>query len=281
MRERTRTRWIGLLLFASIASSIGLIVAYSTGGHPQIEGMLLGVSLGSIGVSLIAWAHGFLPGGRDVQDRGPYGPVPAEEEAAIETAEKGAGLITRRTFLFRMLVGALGSLAAAAVLPIRSLAGPRGNELVETPFARGVRLVDEDGAFIRPAGVPVGGVVTAFPETAPKAADAVALLIGMGTAYRPVPGRDGWDVDGIVAYSKLCTHLGCPVGLYDPSTRHLVCPCHQSEFDMVDGGAPAGGPATRSLPQLPLDVTTDGYLVATGDYSAPTGPGFWRLPSVE
>ena len=281
MREHTRARWIGLLLIASIAASIGLIAAYVAGGHPQIEGLLLGISLGSIGVSLIAWAHGFLPGGHDVQDRGPYGPVPAEEEAALETAEEGASLITRRRFLFRLLVGAVGSLVAAAILPIRSLAGSRGDELIETPFAAGVRLVDEAGQPIRPSEVPVGGIVTAFPETAPKAADAIALLIGLGAAYRPIPGRDGWDVDGIVAYSKLCTHLGCPVGLYDVSTRHLVCPCHQSEFDMVDGGAPTGGPATRALPQLPLDVTADGFLVATGDYSEPTGPGFWRLPSVE
>ena len=87
--------------------------------------------------------------------------------------------------------------------------------------------------------------------------------------------REGWTVDGIVAYSKLCTHVGCPVGLYQATSGLLLCPCHQSTFDVMDGAEPVFGPAARPLPQLPLDVDGDGYLIATGDFSDPVGPGFW------
>ncbi len=85
----------------------------------------------------------------------------------------------------------------------------------------------------------------------------------------------GWVVDGIVAYSKLCTHVGCPVGLYQAQEALLLCPCHQSTFDVLAGAEPIFGPAARPLPQLPLAVDDEGYLVATGDFEAPVGPGFW------
>lgn len=281
MKERTRTGWILVILFSSIAASLGLIVVYVNGANPQLEGPLLGISIGGIGISLILWAHGFLPSGDSVQEREVLEQPVAEEDAAVESAERGIGLLSRRAFLFRALLTAFGALGAALLLPIRSLAGQRGDELFKTPFATGVRLVDEDGLPIEPARVPVGGVITAFPESAPQAADAITLLIGMGSTYEPQPGREGWDVDGLVAYSKLCTHLGCPVGLYDAGTKHLICPCHQSAFDMEDGAVPTGGPATRPLPQLPLRLSEDGYLMAAGDFSEPTGPGFWRLPDVE
>jgi ubiquinol-cytochrome c reductase iron-sulfur subunit len=91
----------------------------------------------------------------------------------------------------------------------------------------------------------------------------------------PVPGREGWTVEGVVAYSKLCTHVGCPVGLYQPQIAQLLCPCHQSTFDVLDGARPIFGPAARPLPQLPLGLDGRGHLIATGDFSDPVGPGFW------
>jgi ubiquinol-cytochrome c reductase iron-sulfur subunit len=84
-----------------------------------------------------------------------------------------------------------------------------------------------------------------------------------------------WTVDGIIAYSKLCTHAGCPVGLYVQQLGELLCPCHQSVFDILAGATPVAGPAARPLPQLPIAVGADGTLVARGDFSAPVGPGYW------
>jgi ubiquinol-cytochrome c reductase iron-sulfur subunit len=140
-----------------------------------------------------------------------------------------------------------------------------------------VRVVREDGEPVRPDDLPVDGVLTVFPEGHVDAGDGPTLLIRTrrGREFRTRDGREGWTVDGIVAYSKLCTHVGCPVGLYQSEEGLLLCPCHQSTFDVYDGARPVFGPAARSLPQLPLDVDDDGYLVATGDFSDPVGPGFW------
>jgi ubiquinol-cytochrome c reductase iron-sulfur subunit len=80
----------------------------------------------------------------------------------------------------------------------------------------------------------------------------------------------------LVAFSKVCTHAGCPVGLYQAETRELFCPCHQSAFNVLKGAQPASGPATRALPQLPLGIDDDGYLIALGDFPEPVGPGFWN-----
>jgi ubiquinol-cytochrome c reductase iron-sulfur subunit len=111
--------------------------------------------------------------------------------------------------------------------------------------------------------VPAGGIATVFPEGHTNAADSATLLIRL-------PDGD------YAAYSKICTHAGCPVGLYDPVANQLFCPCHQSVFDVGDGAAPIEGPATRPLPRLPIELDEDGYLVAVSDYPEPVGPGFWN-----
>jgi ubiquinol-cytochrome c reductase iron-sulfur subunit len=142
-----------------------------------------------------------------------------------------------------------------------------------------MRLVREDGSPIRPEELTTDGLLTVWPDGHTDAADAPTLLISVdqeqADRFRSRPGREGWTVGSIVAYSKLCTHAGCPVGLYQAEIGKLLCPCHQSTFDVLDGARPVFGPAARSLPQLPLDVDDEGYLIATGDFSGPTGPGFW------
>ena len=95
----------------------------------------------------------------------------------------------------------------------------------------------------------------------------------------PGPGRENWSVDGIVAYSKICTHVGCPISLNERTTHHLLCPCHQSTFDLADSGKVVFGPAARALPQLPLAVDDEGYLVAQSDFTEPVGPSFWERDS--
>jgi ubiquinol-cytochrome c reductase iron-sulfur subunit len=138
-------------------------------------------------------------------------------------------------------------------------------------------VVQQDGTPLKPSDLSPDSVVTVWPDGHTDAADAPTLLIRTrdGQDFRPRPGREGWTVHGIVAYSKLCTHVGCPVGLYQAAEGLLLCPCHQSTFDVLDGARPVFGPAARSLPQLPLDLDDDGYLIATADFSGPVGPGFW------
>ncbi|MFD0856371.1 ubiquinol-cytochrome c reductase iron-sulfur subunit, partial [Actinomadura adrarensis] len=151
---------------------------------------------------------------------------------------------------------------------------------------RGVRLV-VDGTN-KPLKVSdfsaPGSMITVIPEGVHEDAEhplneiakAVTILINVPEdQFKPVPGRENWHVNGIVAYSKICTHVGCPAALYEQTTHHILCPCHQSTFDATDGAKVIFGPAARSLPQLPL-AEENGYLIATGDYPEPVGPSFWE-----
>jgi ubiquinol-cytochrome c reductase iron-sulfur subunit len=281
MRESPRTAGaIGVALISSALASLGLTVVYVLGGQPQAEGILLGVALGGLGVGLILWAKQFMPVGHAVQTRSLYGPTPQEREAAEDTFEAGADLMARRGFLLRLLGAAVAALGLAALFPIRSLGGSPGRTLFETAWKPGARMVTLEGRPVRPEDMGVGSVLTVYPEGHEGSADAQALLIGLEQGrYRAIPGREEWAPGGLVAFSKLCTHAGCPVGLYQPSSHQLFCPCHQSVFDVLEGAAPTQGPATRPLPQLPVSLGPDGFLAAGGDFSAPVGPGFWNRPS--
>ena len=136
-------------------------------------------------------------------------------------------------------------------------------------------MVTPESRLLRPEDVPVNTVVTVFPEGNTDAADSQTLLIHLPDGDE-APGGPEDSVEGLVAFSKVCTHAGCPVGLYQAETRELFCPCHQSVFDVLAGAEPTGGPATRPLPQLPIGVDDDGYLVARDDFPEPIGPGYWN-----
>lgn len=279
MSEKSSTRLIAALFGVSALSSIALATTYALGGQTQVEGALLGVSLGGLGAALILWARAFLPVGGQVQMRDPLEPSRDEEEEAEEAFEEGLHILDRRSFLVKMGTAAAALLGLSALFPIRSLGGRPGRELVRTAWTDGVRLVDSEGGLIAAESVEVGQVITVFPERQVGSADAVALLIRLPAGVNnPVPGREDWGVDGLVTYSKLCTHVGCPVGLYEPTAKQLFCPCHQSVFDVSSGARPIGGPATRALPQLPLAVDETGFLIARGDFSDAPGPGFWWRP---
>lgn len=259
----------------SMLGAVGLAVVYARGGQPQLEGTFLAVSLGGLGVGLILWAKRFMPHEPVVEARHPI--ASSEEDIAKFRAEfqQGEDVLTRRRLLVRTAGGAVATLGAALLFPIRSL-GPRpGKGLKETAFAEGVRLVTIDGEPVRAEGVATDSVVTVFPAGQAGAADSPTLLIRPDAPVNPRPGREDWGADGLVAYSKLCTHVGCPVGLYQAAEHQLLCPCHQSTFDVLDGARPVFGPAARSLPQLPLDIDDEGFVVAAGEFSDPPGPGFW------
>ncbi len=109
-----------------------------------------------------------------------------------------------------------------------------------------------------------------------KAKAAVLLMRLKPEQLHVSPGREDWNYAGIIAYSKICTHVGCPVALYEQITHHLLCPCHQSQFDITREAAVIFGPAKRPLPQLPITVDDEGYLIARSDFTEPVGPSFWE-----
>ena len=86
-------------------------------------------------------------------------------------------------------------------------------------------------------------------------------------------------LEGIIAFSKICSHMGCAVALYEQQTKHLLCPCHQSTFDVTRAAKVIFGPAARPLPQLDITVDGEGYLVARNPFSEPVGPSFWERDS--
>lgn len=269
---------IGACFLASTAATVGLGWVYAVGGQVQAEGALLFVALGGLSLGLGLWAKKFMPVGDFVEERHPWGSADEERELFAEDFTRGEKLLTRRGTLLKLLVGALGAFGLLALFPIRSL-GPRpGADFKRTAWRRGKRLVDEHGKPVHRDDLDTDSTLTVFPEGAPEItrAETQTMLI------RIQPGvlrRRKGTVDGYVAFSKVCTHAGCPVALYQVETHQLLCPCHQSLFDVTDGAKPVFGPATRSLPQLPLVVDGDGYLRAGGDFPNPVGPGFWDLPS--
>lgn len=269
-------RRIAVLLLMSTAAALGLAVVYIAGGQPQLEGALLGVSLTGIGVAVILWARGLSTEGTVIAERGPLSGEEEDEEAVEERIEEVTEEPGRRSVL-KLFWAAGGALALSAVFPIRSLGPAPGQALLTTAWKPGARLVDVDGRPVRVDTLEVGGTTTAFPQGAEHAGDSQIVVIRLAEGEgRPRPGREDWAPRGYIAYSKICPHVGCPVGLYQADTRELLCPCHQSTFDVLDGARPSFGPATRSLPQLPLSIDREGFLIAQADFDEPVGPGFWN-----
>jgi ubiquinol-cytochrome c reductase iron-sulfur subunit len=279
-RRRASGGYVSAIAWAfalSATASVGLTVLYALGGQPQIEGALIGVTLGSLALGFVWWGKHLLPSGPFVEEREPMASPIVERRTFEEDFVRTEAAIPRRRFLGRMLLVALGALAAAAVFPIRSLGPKPGRSLFQTAWRRGSRLVTPEGAPVAATNLPVGGVLTVFPEGHTGSADSQTVLVRVDTStLQPLPGRESWSPDGYLAYSKICTHAGCPVGLYEQSSNSLFCPCHQSVFDVLEGAKPIAGPATRPLPQLPLEIGADGFLRAQGDYIEPVGPGFWN-----
>jgi ubiquinol-cytochrome c reductase iron-sulfur subunit len=262
---------------ASMLASIGLTVVYALGGDPQIEGALLGVSLGGIAVGLVLFGHHLLPGDQFVEPRDVVPHATAERPGVEAAFEAGAEPIERRRAIAIAFVASLGLLGIAALFPIRSLGTRPGRSLFRTDWRRGRRAVTDTGRALQVSDLDLNTVVTVFPEGHEDAADSQTLLIRLPDDVAP-PGPTDWSVDGVVAFSKICTHAGCPVGLYQAETQELFCPCHQSTFSVPEGAKPTFGPATRPLPQLPIGVNEAGFIVSLSDYTEPVGPGFWNRP---
>lgn len=260
---------------------IGFAVAYVLDASTPWYGGALLLAFGGLGHGLVAWAHRLMPPGGQVEDRRHVADGEDEEQRTAEVLEAGAAGVSRRGLLGGTLTGALGATGLALVLPLGSL-GPAPHRALEHTAWGGrprPRVVDGDGRRLRPDDLAVGEMITVFPEGHLHAADAQTLLIRLPDDVQvQEPAVREVTVDGVVAYSKVCTHAGCPVGLYVAERQELFCPCHQSAFDVVAGARPTMGPAVRALPQLPLELDGDGYLVAAGDFPDAVGPGWWSRP---
>ena len=256
---------------------------YWVGGQTQWEGVFLGGGLFCIGFGLSAWGKYLLPQGPFVEQRHPMA-SPEEDRKAMTSAivDRGGIVVKRRGFLGGLLGAGMGIFGVVAAFPlIRSLGPVPGKTLDRTNWRAGSRLVDFTGRPVSVHDLEVGGALTVFPEgyldsEQDQAMDQTMLIRAGSADIVTRPGRETWGPEGYLAFSKVCTHAGCPVGLYEEQTQQLLCPCHQSLFDVLDGAVPVFGPAPRPLPQLPLVVDADGWLRAQSGYDQPVGPGFWE-----
>jgi len=255
-------------------------------------GLTFGLALFLIGAGAIQWAKKLMVDEEIIEERHPGGASPAQEAATVETwklgvAESGFG---RRKLIRRSMLGALAVVGLPAIVVLRDLGPLPGRALYHTIWAKGIRVVnDVTDRPIKPSDMIVGQLVNAAPanlaalqEESPveyqnsKAKSAVIVVRIKPSEIQTPPGRENWGVDGILCYSKICTHVGCPISLYEQTTHHVLCPCHQSTFDLADGAKVIFGPAARPLPQLPLAVDAEGYLVAQSDFTEPVGPSFFE-----
>jgi ubiquinol-cytochrome c reductase iron-sulfur subunit len=266
---------------------IGFGVAYWVGDNTQWEAITLGGGLLALGFGATAWGKYLMPQGPFVEERHEFASSEAERDAMTAAVNERGGMVVRRRKLLGGLF-ALGSGAMGIVLMfplLRSLGPKPGNTLFETNWRKNSQLVTVDGRAVTVDDLDVGGVLTVFPRGYQGSSPDQVILIRLaqlGPLDPPLvinpPGRTDWGVQGYVAYSKMCTHLGCPVGLYQEQTQRLVCPCHQSIFDVLSGAIPEFGPAPRPLPQLPLTADSAGNLRSQGGFDQAVGPGFWERP---
>ncbi|MCI0689292.1 MAG: Rieske (2Fe-2S) protein [Sporichthyaceae bacterium] len=280
--QRGAQRLAARFFTLSMLAGIGLFVVYFSGGQTQVEGILFAIALGALGIGIGLWAHHLLDAREAIEDRHELSSGPEARQAFEEALGEEVGpAIRRRGMLLGLLAGAGGALGLALLLPLISLGPAPGDTLKRTAWHSGRRVVDEEGRLLTLDSVPEDGFVTVYPEGAVGRADSQALLIRVPRGLlRLPPERMAAVPEGsYVCYSKLCTHAGCPIGLYrveqQTNGRSLFCPCHQSQFDVLDSAKPFFGPAARPLPQLPLRIDNEGHLAAEGDFFEPVGPAFW------
>jgi ubiquinol-cytochrome c reductase iron-sulfur subunit len=302
MRQAVRT--VYSLFYLSIAGSIWAIAAYmlfpiedGTIGAIRSNNLFIGIGIAlallAIGIGAIHWSKAVMSDKEHIEARHLTRGRETTRAAAVQALsdaneESGFG---RRTMIRNSLIGALVASVAPGIVLFRGLA-PEGENPVEllshTMWEKGMRLArDPSGVPIKASDVTLGSAFHVIPEPLAELghdegyleqkAKAIVLLMRMEPEeLHEAEDRKTWSYDGIVAYSKVCTHVGCPVALYEQHTHHLLCPCHQSQFDVADGAAVIFGPAARPLPQLPITVDDEGYLIAQSDFHEPVGPSFWE-----
>ncbi|WP_052666678.1 ubiquinol-cytochrome c reductase iron-sulfur subunit [Nitriliruptor alkaliphilus] len=248
-----RRNWFRGWVAAGLAALLAFIVLWILDADTTVLG-LVGTASGL--AATIAMHHLVVTGDRG--ERTIARPAPVDELAPLRS---------RR----RLLGGAVGG---AAVLGLGGLGallrfGPRTPE--SSDWSAGARLATLEGTPVRPQDLPLGSVVTVWPEGAVGRELSAVMLIRLRQVPEPPTVLDGVVDDTLIAYSRLCSHAGCAVALYRDRDQALFCPCHQATFDARRGAQPVSGPASHPLPQLPLGIDDDGYVIATGDLTAPPG----------
>ena len=294
-------RIVATLFILAMVAGIGFIAAYiGLEVNSSLDAVLrsnlaLGVSMSvaflALGAGAVIWVRTLMPDVEMTEARKPLASPPEVRQEFAETFEEGAeaSQFVKRPILRRTLIAATVPLAVAPIVLLRDMGPLPGTSLRHTVWRKGLRLViDASGQPVRPADFDTpGSMTTVIPDGYQDNDDALAKATVIIIKFAPgqlIPKRPGdqhgtvmnWTVDNIVAYSKICTHVGCPVALYEQTTHHILCPCHQSTFDATNGAAVLFGPAARPLPQLPMTVDADGYLVARRDFTEPVGPSFWE-----
>ena len=282
-------------------------LAGGLGASTVALGATLGLAMLCIGIGIIQWARKLMSDHEMVEMRHPARSSDEDRAATIEALRAGTeeSGIARRPLVRNSLIGSVALLGAPAVVLLRDLGPTPGQVAEEQPYPGAglyrtvwepdMRVVrDVVGTPIQVADLEIGDLVNSVPaalyetdeegeyliEGIPRQiakSKAATIVVRMEPEeIKAVEGREDWTVDGVICYSKICTHVGCPISLYERTTHHVLCPCHQSTFDLSDGANVVFGPAARPLPQLPLAVDDEGYLVAQSDFTEPVGPSFWE-----
>jgi ubiquinol-cytochrome c reductase iron-sulfur subunit len=271
-------------LLAAAACAIAFVLLYVfDGDNVQLLGLSLGLALLLLALASVVAGKWVVDQRKGIEER----PVLVREELEQEVAEKGVALregVSRR----KLLVGAAGvagvGVGIAAIAPLASLGSNQVNALLkESPWRKGVRLVDDNDAPLSADQLEIGSWASAFPEGASKRALGASVVV-VQIDPSEVLEHPEWAPRGIMAYSKICTHAGCAISLfryptYEPTSQPpaLVCPCHYSTFDVRKGAEVIFGPAGRPLPQLPLSIDAQNNLVAAGPYTGNIGPAWWAV----
>jgi ubiquinol-cytochrome c reductase iron-sulfur subunit len=295
VRATRAERIVAALFILSMLAGIGFIAAYiglevNSGGLDAVlrSNLALGLSMSvaflALGAGAVIWVRSVMPNVEQTEERKPLASKEADREAFAETFKEGteASQFVKRPLLRRTLIAASIPLGLAPLVVLRDLGPLPGTTLRHTVWRNGLRLtIAGSNRPLKPADFDTpGGMITVIPEgyqnNDDEIAKAAVIIIKFGPGELTHPTNLNWTVDNIVAYSKICTHVGCPVALYEQTTHHILCPCHQSTFDATTGATVLFGPAPRPLPQLPMGVDAEGYLIATHDFYEPVGPSFWE-----
>lgn len=277
-------RGVAMMFLIGMAGFAGFGAAYWQNAGNFWLGISLGLGMAGMGVGMVAWGKYLMPRGPFSEARHSAAPTPEEREAFLtDFTSRGKVSIERRGFLLKLLGAAGGVLGIVIAFPLLRSLGPLPKRLFyTTTWKKGAYLVTAEGRRVHKDDLEQGGVLTVFPENDVGGSMSQTILIRPEKAsYGYVvtePSRKTWGPEGYLAFSKVCTHAGCPVALYQKRLDELLCPCHQSIFEVGPGrpATPVFGPAPRPLPQLPLYIDSKGYLRAQAGYDEPVGPGFWE-----
>ena len=252
-------------------------------------GLGMALSMFGIGFGAVHWAKTLMPDNEVSEMRHQARSSDETRAQALEIVKlaDGESGFSRRKLIRRSMYGALAFFPIPAIIIFGDLGPVVGDTLKHTMWKPGTRLTkDPTGIPIKASDVTIGSVFHVIPEglsemeehKLDEKAKAAVLLVRVNPSdLNEDPAKADWSYQGIVAYSKICTHVGCPVALYEQHTHHLLCPCHQSTFDLANHCEVVFGPASRPLPQLPIAVDAEGYLIAQSDFLEPVGPSFWDI----